>query len=430
MPGSEQVDISRIIVKDPSKPRSSDIPSTYFSSDARTVLNDPSVQLVVSLLGDGDFEGECISKALSHEKFVVTANKEVIAKHGPELFKTAKENGVGLLFEASVGGGIPIIDTFRERHTPNTFHSILGILNGTTNFILTKMAETGMDFSIALKQAQDLGYAEPDSTNDIQGYDARYKLAILASLVFKQGWVDYKQIYTEGISNISWQDLAYAKNLGYVVKLIASATNTNRGIEAWVAPAFVYNKHSLASVNGATNAIYYDGDPIGAGMIYGKGAGKPTTSSVWSDIVSACHHIRDHTLPTEIYSCKEAKIAPFESRLTKDYLRLTVRDEIGILRDVCRVLGEHNVSINETIQFDGVKWAGENKGKPASYAEFIIDTDPSEEGNITRALKDLEKLDAVDDIGARIRIIRDEESLMTKEQALKVFKAKYFNNGN
>lgn len=425
--GSEQIDITKIVVKDPNDPtkkRSNIIPSALYSSDAKTVLGDPSIKLVVSLLGTEDFETECIDKALCKGKFVVTANKEVIAKHGPELLQTAREHQVGLLFEASVGGGIPIIDTFRQRHSPNTFHSILGIINGTTNYIFTKMTETGMDYQSALKEAKALGYAEPDPTNDIEGYDSRYKLAILASLAFKKGWVDYSKIHTEGISKITWQDLAYAKNLGYAVKLIASAKNTAQGIEAWVAPTFISQKHDLANINGVTNAIYYEGTPIDTGMIVGKGAGKPTSASVWSDIVSACRHIKEGNVPASIYT-EKARIVPFEEIENRNFLRVTVVDREGVFGRVCTSIGSDGVSINQINQLDGVKWIAESEGKLNNFAEIVIETDPAKEGNMDYAFKNLGFLPDVAGLSSKIRIIKAEE-YGSYEDAQKVLHSRFF----
>lgn len=423
-PGSEQINVAKVIVENLSKKRSECIPQSYFSSEINSVLNDPSIKLVVSLLGREEFESECIDRSLRQGKFVVTANKVVIAKYGPELFKIAEENGTGLLFEAAVGGGIPIIDTFRERHSSTTFHSILGIVNGTTNYIFTKMAETGMDYDPALEEAKALGYAEPDPTNDIEGYDSRYKLAILASLAFKQGWVDYNEINVEGISKISWQDLAYAKNLGYVVKLIASAKNTEKGVEAWVAPTFIPKKHSLANINDVTNAIYYEGTPIGKGMILGEGAGKATINSVWSDIISACRHINEGTLPAPIYT-RDAKMVPFKEVKNRNYLRMTVSDKEGVFGHVCTSIGQDKVSINQINQLDGVKWAIEDNGEFNNFAEIIIETDPSKEGDMDSAIRNLHSLSEVAELTSRIRIIKDEE-YKSYEDAQKVLHSRFF----
>lgn len=401
-PGSKKIELAKVVVKDQLKKRVVQIPPSIISTNLMQTLSDPSIQIVVSLLGDELTEYKSIAEALRNKKFVVTANKVVIAKYGLELFKIAKENKVGLFFEASVGGGIQIIDNLLERYTSNSFTSVLGILNGTTNYILTKMSEDKNEFEDALKDAMLKGYAEPDPKNDIEGFDSAYKLAILASLTFREGWVNPKNIYIEGITKISQSDFKYASHLGYVVKLIGFASNTNHKITAWVAPVMLPKGHLLSDVNGVQNAILLKGDSIGETKLQGLGAGGlPTSSSIWSDILKACHYINSNNFHQNIILNKEVSILPFNKYLHRNYLRLITIDKPGAIGKIGEILGKNNVSINQIIQLDSAK--SEIAGKKC--AEIAIDMDSSKEENVIKAVQQLSICSICKKIGARLRII-------------------------
>lgn len=318
------VAIGRVLVKDPQKTRKVPIPPEVLTTRLDDVVCNPDIHLVVSLLGDEAVERDAIRRSLKQGKFVVTANKVVVSKYGPELLGIARERGVGLMFEAAVGGGIQIIDNLISRYTPNRFRSISGILNGTTNFILTEMAKEGMGFDEALRLAQTGGLAEQDPTNDIEGHDAAYKLAILASLAFRRGWVDPSKIYREGIARIHLRDFRNAEDMGYSIKLIAACSDTERGIEAWVAPVLLPINHPLANINGALNGILLQGEPIGDVQLVGLGAGgKPTAASVWSDILKASHHLQRDIVPQDSSFQGEAEVVPFDECTHSAYVRLT-----------------------------------------------------------------------------------------------------------
>lgn len=396
------IEISRVLVRDPEKTRRVSIPEGVLTTNLDDIVYNPNINLVVSLLGNEAVERYAVSSSLEQGKFVVTANKMVVSKYGPELFNIARGKRVSLLFEAAVGGGIQIIDNLINRYTPNRIHSVSGILNGTTNFILTKMAEEKMNFEDALTFAQQAGLAEPDPTNDTAGYDAAYKLSILASLAFRKGWVNPSKIYCEGITQIHPRDFINADDMGYVIKLIAAASDTERGIEAWVAPVLLPRDHLLANINGELNGILLHGDPIGDVQLAGLGAGgKPTAASVWSDILKASYHLQTNTLPPDNYFEGEATVVSFDECAHSNYVRLTITDGLGRVRDIGRIFSDNSVSINQLLQLKDRKWV-ENG---VNIAEMAIDIDPSDEGNITKALEELSKASFCREIGSRFRIL-------------------------
>lgn len=396
------VAISRVLIKDPQKTRRVPIPAEVLTTSLDDIVCNPDIHLVVSLLGKEEVERYAIGRSLEQGKFVVTANKVVVAKYGPELFGIARERRVGLMFEAAVGGGIQIIDNLISRYTPNRIRSVLGILNGTTNFILTKMAQERMDFDEALRLAQKEGFAEPDPTNDTEGHDAAYKLSILASLAFREGWVDPAKIYREGITKIHPRDFRNAEDMGYSIKLIAACSDTERGIEAWVAPVLLPKEHLLANINGALNGILLQGDPIGDVQLVGPGAGgKPTAASVWSDILKASYHLQRNTIPPDNFFQGKAELVPFDECPHSSYVRLTIIDGLRRVQEIGRVCSDHSVSINQILQLKGRKW--EENG--VSMAEMAIDIDPSGEGDITRAIEDISRLPFCREVGSRFRIL-------------------------
>jgi len=390
------------VVRDLAKPRNVILPEGLLSTNMADVIEDPQINLVISLLGNEEAERSAITAAINQGKHVVTANKVVMAKHGPELFAIASQNGVDLLYEAAVGGGIQVVDNLICRYSPNRFRSVQGILNGTTNSILTRMSLDNMEYGAALSLAQKEGLAEPDPTNDVEGYDAAYKLAILASLAFKKGWVDPAQIYCEGISRIHPRDFKNADDMGYVIKLIGAASDTPKGIEAWVAPALLPKDHLLANVNGALNGILLQGDPIGDVQLAGPGAGgKPTAASIWSDVVKASKDIITGNVSTNHFSTEKATVLPFDESEHSNYVRLTIIDGFRRVENIGRIFSDNEVSINQILQLKNRKWLDEG----VNMAEMAIDIDPSGEGNITKAILDLSQADYCQEIGSRFRIL-------------------------
>ena len=279
------VNLKKILVRDPDKPRESGIPSDLLTTNPEDILTDPAIHVVVEVMGGTKPAARYLNDALSSGKHVVTANKEVMAKHGPELMSLAQGRGVNLLFEASVGGGIPIVGCLMNELLANQVHSIRGIINGTTNYILTRMANQFTDFHQALAEAQEMGYAEADPTNDVEGTDAAYKLAILASLAFHQQ-VQPEEVYRQGIGSLEAKDFRYAHELGFAIKSLAIATRENGAIRARVHPSLVPLDHMLAKVDGAYNAVEVEGNLCGRVLFHGLGAGRePTTSAVVGDLI-------------------------------------------------------------------------------------------------------------------------------------------------
>lgn len=306
------------------------------------------------------------------------------------------------MYEAAVGGGIQVIDNLIGRYAPNRFRSVQGILNGTTNSILTRMALDHMEYTVALSMAQQEGLAEPDPTNDVEGHDAAYKLAILASLAFKKGWVDPQDIHREGISKTHPRDFKNADDMGYVIKLIGSAADTEKGIDAWVAPTLLPKNHLLANINGALNGILLQGDPIGDIQLAGAGAGgKPTAASVWSDIIKASGCIRVGVAPQTHFPEQRAKVLPFDQSAHSNYVRMTITDGLRRVQSIGQICSDHSVSINQILQLRDRKWSEGG----VEMAEMAIDIDPSGEGNITRALKELSAADFCVEIGSRLRML-------------------------
>lgn len=396
------IEISHILIRDSQKARNFSIPDGVLTTSLDDIVLNPNIKVVVSLLGGEDFEKYAVSRALSQGKSVVSANKMIIAKYGPELFSIARERRVGLMFEAAVGGGIQIVDNLINRYTPNRIQSVLGILNGTTNFILTKMAKERMGFSEALEFAQKLGLAEPDPTNDVEGHDAAYKLSILATLAFRKGWVDPSRVYCEGITKIQSRDFKNAEDMGYAVKLIATAHDTERGIETWVAPVLLPRDHLLANIDGELNGILIRGNPIGDVQLAGSGAGGETTAaSVWSDIFKISYHLRTNSIPENNYFEGEANVVSFDECEHSNYIRLTITDGLRRVESIGKIFSDNSVSINQILQLKNRKW--EEDG--VSMAEMAIDIDPSGEGNITKAIEELSKLPFCVEIGSRLRML-------------------------
>ncbi len=297
------VHIARILVRDPAKPRAVTVPSGLLTADPWQLLDDPAIAVVIEALGGEYPAADYIRRALRNGKYVITANKEVMAKHGPELLALAAEKGVDIAFEASVGGGIPLIGPFRQDLAANRILGVQAILNGTTNYILTRMTEERADFASVLKEAQRLGYAEPDPRNDVEGLDAAYKLAILATLAFETP-VRPADVYTEGITHLSPQDLHYAQEMGYRLKLLCLARDTEAGIEARVHPALLPRTHPQAQVDRVYTAVLVKGDLVGDVLFYGRGAGaEPTGSAMVADLIALGRGLGPRQSPGRCDSC-------------------------------------------------------------------------------------------------------------------------------
>ena len=389
------VELAGALVRDTSRERPVD--PALITTDADRLIDDPSIDIIVETVGGETPALDYIRRSLERGKYVVTANKEVMAKHGPGLLALARKHGVDLLYEASVGGGIPIIAPLKRDLLANRVLSLSAIINGTTNYILTSMSRDGADFGDALKAAQDLGYAEPDPTNDIEGEDARYKLAILASLAFHTS-VHPNDIYREGITKLTAKDFRYAAELGYTIKLLALAKSSEAGIQAGVYPAFIAADAPLAKVDGVLNAVQIEGDLTGKVLFQGRGAGSfPTTSAIIADVLDAAQsilggrreaHVQDDSTPD--------KIVPMSELKTRFYIRVTVADQPGVLAQIAFCLGEANISIASVIQKETHEDAG--------TAELVIMTHEAREASMQQALQAVRALPMIQEIGSFLRV--------------------------
>ena len=334
-----------------------DLRQLPMTGDAQRVLSDPDIDIVIELVGGLEPARSFILKAFAHGKHVVTANKALLAHHGPELYEEARRRGVTLGFEAAVAGGIPLIRAVKEGLVANRILSVFGIVNGTSNYILSKMTDEGVDFSLVLKEAQAHGYAEADPTLDIEGMDSAHKLQILVTLAFRT-FVDLKDIHTEGITRVTAQDIAYATALGFRVKLLAIAKASDGGLEVRVHPTMIPASSPLAAVSGVFNAVFITGDAVGDLMFYGRGAGQlPTASAVWSDALEIARRIA-HGIPAlaiELPSTTGVGALtrkPMDAIRSAYYLRVMAQDRPGVLSRVAGILGEHDISIASLIQKD------------------------------------------------------------------------------
>ena len=359
-----------------------DIPEEKKAASVDELANDPEISIVVEVMGGIEPAKSFITKMLEAGKTVVTANKELIAKHWPELEKVAKEHNVGLYFEASVGGGIPILRAVSDSLQANTITSVLGIINGTTNYILTKMCDEGGDFEEVLREAQRLGYAEANPTNDVDGFDAMYKLSILASMAFHVR-LPIDHIYREGIRGISKTDIACAKELGYEVKLLAIAKREGELVQMRVHPTMVKTSHPLANIKDSFNAILLHGSAVDDVMFYGRGAGDfPTASAILSDVICAAK-TAEHKYMT--FMNDEVRISPtlcFENKWTTSFfIRMNVEDKTGMISNITKVLGDSDVSLHSVMQ----------KGQVGSVATIIFVTHEAKELYVKKALEEIQE---------------------------------------
>jgi homoserine dehydrogenase len=377
-----------------------DLAALPMTGDAAKVLSDPRVHVVIELVGGLDPARTFILRALAAGKHVVTANKALLAHHGAELYEEARRRGVTLAFEAAVAGGIPLIRAVKEGLVANSIVSLAGIVNGTCNYILSKMTDENLDFSLVLKEAQAQGYAEADPTLDIEGMDSAHKLQILVSLAFRT-FIDLKDIHTEGITRVTAADIAYARELGYRIKLLAIAKAVDGGVEVRVHPTMIPASSPLAAVSGVFNAVFITGDAVGDLMFYGRGAGQmPTASAVWSDALEIARRIA-HGIPAlalELPSVGPAALPlrPMETIRCCYYLRVMAQDKPGVLSRVAGILGENDISIANVIQ----KGRGTREAVPV-----VIVTHEARERDMRAALA---KIDRLRDVAGATTMIRVE----------------------
>ncbi len=370
--------------------------------DANLVVNHPDIDIVVELIGGYGIARTLVMKAIENGKHVVTANKALLATHGTEIFRTAQHKGVMVAFEAAVAGGIPIIKALREGLTANRIQWIAGIINGTTNFILSEMRDKGLNFDVVLKQAQQLGYAEADPTFDIEGVDAAHKATIMSAIAFGVP-VQFDKAYVEGITKLSSTDIRYAEQLGYRIKLLGIARRVAEGIELRVHPTLIPANRLIANVEGAMNAVLVQGDAVGATLYYGKGAGaEPTASAVIADLVDITRLANadpEHRVPYLAFQpnqMADTPILPMAEVTTSYYLRMRVADQPGVLADVTRILADASISIDAMLQ----KEAGEGE----TQTDLIILTHETREKQVDTAINTIEGLPTIAGKVVRIRL--------------------------
>ncbi len=398
-----EISIGRVAVRDTSKARDVDLPADVFTTDTLKVVEDPDIDVIVELIGGVDVAREFVARALELGKPVITGNKALLATHGAELYAAADAAGVDLLFEAAVAGGIPLMRPLRESLVGEPVTRVMGIINGTTNYILTRMSEATVSYEEALAEAQELGYAEEDPTADVEGYDAGAKAAIIATIVYG-AVVQSDDVYHEGISDITADDIAVAARLGYVIKAIAvveKADDSDDGattVAVRVHPALVPVAHPLASVRDSFNAVFIEGDAVGDLMLYGRGAGgSPTASAVLGDIIDAAVNLTNGS-SGRIGSLTRARLRPIDDLRSEYYLSIAVIDQPGVLARVADEFGRNEVSIRSMEQH--------GLGDEAS---LIFITHMSKESAVQATLAALRELDIVSDVRSVIRVVGEED---------------------
>lgn len=410
----QELELYRVGVKSLDKPRSIHVPDALLTTDLESIVTDPNVDIVVEVIGGLEPARSLILKAIEHKKHVVTANKAAIARFGDEIFTAAEKAGVYVLLEAAVGGGIPVIEPLKQSLCSNRIHAVTGIVNGTTNYILTRMKNEGADFAEVLADAQKLGYAEADPTADVDGLDAADKISILASLAFN-GRIKLQEVHCEGIRQVGATDIAYAEKLGFVIKLLAIAKrdleNADRSdqLQIRVHPTLVPKAHPLASVNDVYNAILIEGEPIGQVMFFGPGAGAgPTASAVVSDILNIAAILKVERgvakqangtpLLDPLLACSHQNycaIAPIDTLTTRFYARFLTQDSPGVIGQLGTCFGKHRVSLESVVQTD----------VRGDVAEIVVVTHDVREGNFRQALKEIQEMDAIASIPTTLRVL-------------------------
>ena len=387
--------VRKIADLDITTPRPVEVDKNILTTNVDEVIDDPQIDIVVETIGGVKPAGDFIRRALDRGKHVVTANKELIAKEGQSLLPLAAELGLDLMFEASVGGGIPIVRPLKSCLAGNEILEIKGIVNGTTNYILTRMSAEGLDYEQVLPDAQAKGYAEADPTADVEGHDAAYKISILASIAFTSR-ADVTRVHREGITRVTSEDIGYAKQLGYVVKLLAIAKYLDGAMQVRVHPAFVPKGHPLAAVDGVFNGIYVRGSAVGEVMFYGPGAGsKAAGSAVVGDVIDVARNINSGSTSRIPCTCfDQREMLTMDSVRGKNYIRMVANDRPRVLASIATVFADNEVSIESVIQ----------KVLPESRAEIVWITHEAAEPNVRAALDSIRELPVVEDVGSWIRV--------------------------
>ena len=392
-----RLEVTRVAVRDPSAPRDVPLDSSRFTADPREVVSDPEVDVVCELMGGTDPALELVLAAIDHGKPVVTANKELLAAHGRELFGRAEAKGVDLAFEASVAGGVPLIRPLRESLAGDRVRRLMGIVNGTTNYVLTRMSDDGMSFDDALAEAQRLGYAEANPAADVEGHDAAAKCAILASIAF-DSLVTADDVYREGITGVTRQDIEFARRLGYVVKLLAVAELEDGAVVARVHPAMIPSEHPLASVRGSFNAVFVEGEAVGELMFYGRGAGgEPTATSVVGDLIAVAGHLLHGGRAIGSARRLERGIRPMGETHSEYYVLVQVEDRPGVLAEIAAVFGRHGVSIRHVWQ-EGL----------GDEAQLVFISHGAKDASLQASVADLEGLASVEAVESVLRVEGEE----------------------
>ncbi len=389
------IEVLHVLEKNIARTRELGIKDEIVSCDIENVIKNDDISIVCEFFGGIEPARTFLIKALEAGKSIVTANKELFSKHWPELQEAAKKGGAGLYFEASCVGGVPIIRTITEGLQANKIQSIQGIINGTTNYILSNMSDNGTTYEDALKEAQKLGYAEANPTADVEGFDAMYKISILSTLAYHKR-LPIERVYREGMSQIKIEDINYGKDLGYTLKLLAISKNIDGKLEARVHPAFVKNSNPLATVKGSFNAVLLKGDSVGDIMLYGRGAGDlPTGSAIVSDIIYAAHRTEPFN-----YNIEETTDCDFNNDFVcQYYLRLSVEDKAGNFANIATVLGKNNVSLSQVVQ--------KHRDEADDTVPIIIVTHETKESDIQNSIKELKSMgDVVKSVDAIIRVAK------------------------
>ena len=393
---NKKIHISKILVSNLNKKRNTGVNGNVLTTNPDEIFKNENISIVIELMGGVDPAFEYVSKCLDSKKSVITANKDLIATHGKSLFQKAKSNNVSILFEAAVASGTPIISTLIRDLSYSNINSIRAIINGTSNFILSEMEEKNTEFDDALQLAQKLGYAEPDPTNDVEGYDARYKLAILSSLSFNTE-IEYNKLYVEGISNIDSIDFQYAKELGYSIKLLAIAEKDKNNILARVHPTMIDSNSPLAKISGAMNAVEIKENLLGTVIIQGPGAGpSPTSSGLLSDLINILKN-SNNILPSTPSLNNKFKVLNIDYLESRFYLRFIVQDKAGVLSKMSNILGEENISIASVIQ-------KENVNLDDNYADLVFMTYKCTQSSVNKAIEKIRKLSIVETLKSMIRV--------------------------
>lgn len=389
-----RLELKKILVRNLNKKREG-MDESLFTDNWQEIVNDPEIEIVVEVLGGIEPARTYILEALEHKKQVVTANKDLLAEHGQELLSKADEMKCDLQFEASVCVAIPIIRSLKQSLDGDRITEIMGIVNGTTNYIMTKMTEEGMDYQQALDMATELGYAEADPTSDVEGYDAGRKMAIMASIAFHSR-VTFSQVYTEGITKITADDIRYAKEFGYVIKLLGVARNTSNGVEVKVHPMLIPDKHPLATVRDSFNAVFVHGFAMDDAMFMGRGAGDlPTASAVMGDVLDSVRNILHGSTGRIGCSCfRTLPVKKIEDTKSKFFLRMKVSDKSGVLANIASVFGNNGVSIAQVVQ----------KRSKDGFAELVVITDEVAEKHFNDAMMIFKTMSTVKDVPGIIRV--------------------------